>query len=127
MGDRRTAEILTSAGSLYVYTHWHGSEFEEMAMEAILAAYPRWDDHMYATRIIVDQLTKSARDQETGFGLMPGPNAEDEYGVNPSIVIDLVDRQLRVNTFGKVKVYTFDECVPTVDDVVAHIGGELPL
>ena len=116
MGDRRTAEILTSDGSLYVYTHWHGSVFDDMAKEAIAAAQPRWDDHIYATRIIVDQLTKSARDQETGFGLMSGPNAEDEYGVNPSIVIDLVDRRLLVSTYGsgldefEVKVYTFDEC-----------------
>ena len=110
MGDRRTAEILTSDGSLYVYTHWHGSVFDDMAKEAIAAAQPRWDDPIYATRIIVDQLTKFARDQETGFGLMPGPIAEDEYGVNPSIVIDLVNRRLLVTTFEEVRVYTFNDC-----------------
>ena len=96
MGDRRTAEIRMFDGSLYVYTHWHGHKFHEMAKDAIKVAEPRWNDHMYAARIIVDQLTRDARDLETGFGLMLVPNAEDEYGANPSIIIDLVNRELLV-------------------------------
>jgi hypothetical protein len=83
-------------GSLYVYTHWHGSEMPEMARAAIQAAKPRWGDEPYAARIIVDQLTKDCRDQETGFGLLLSPDAEDEYGANPSIIIDLPKRELVV-------------------------------
>jgi hypothetical protein len=97
MGDRRMAEVKTRNGSLYVYTHWSGSSFPEIAEAAIMAARPRWDDEAYATRIIVDQLTKGGRDQETGFGLMLEASHEDEYnGGSPSIIIDLVVRTLQV-------------------------------
>ncbi len=96
MGDRRTAEIRTKGGSLYVYTHWGGYEMPERAEAALEAAQPRIGDDAYALRIIVDQLTKAGRDQETGYGLMFGPNAEDEYGTNPSIVIDLIANKVTV-------------------------------
>jgi hypothetical protein len=97
MGDRRMAEIKTADGSLYVYTHWGGGEMVDVAINAILAAKGRWNDSSYATRIIVDQLTKPSRDSETGHGLMLGPNAEDEYnGGSPSIIIDLVHRVFSV-------------------------------
>jgi hypothetical protein len=89
VGDRRIAEIVTSEGSLYVYTHWHGSEFPSMARAAVQVARPRLGDEAYWVRIVVDQLTKPGRDQETGFGLMLKPFAEDEYNDDkPSIIID---------------------------------------
>ena len=96
MGDRRTAEIKTRKGSLYVYTHWGGYEMPERAAEALKAAQPRIGDESYALRIVVDQLTKDSRDQETGAGLMFHPEAEDEYGANPSIIIDLVANKVRI-------------------------------
>ena len=97
MGDRRMAEIRTAGGSLYVYTHWGGETMAEDAKAAILAAKPRWSDQSYATRIVVDQLTKYGRDQELGYGLMVTPDAEDEYNHDsPSIVIDLLANTLSV-------------------------------
>lgn len=97
MGDRRMAEVKTSHGSLYVYTHWYGSEFPKMAREAVEAAKGRLGDESYWTRIVVDQLTKPGRDEETGFGLMLVPNAEDSYnGDTPSIVIDSKDGSVTV-------------------------------
>ncbi len=101
MGDRRMAEIKTEDGSLYVYTHWQGYEFADIAKAAIKTAQPRWDDEPYATRIIVDQLTKDGRDTETGFGLMLKPNAEDSYnGDKPSVLIDLPGQTLTVKGVG---------------------------
>lgn len=89
MGDRRMAEIRTRTGNLYVYTHWYGSEFPQMAEEAVKKAAPRLGDEAYWLRIVVDQLTKEGRDQETGFGLMLKPNAEDEYNNDePSVIIE---------------------------------------
>jgi hypothetical protein len=88
MGDRRMAEIKTSEGSLFVYTHWHGSQLPSMAKAAVAAAKGRLGDEGYWTRIVVDQLTKDGRDQETGFGIMLAPNHEDEYNNDkPSVII----------------------------------------
>jgi len=111
MGNRRMAEIKTSGGSLYVYTHWDGGSFPEMAKEAISVAKPRWDDEMYGVRIIVDQLTKHGRDEETGYGLMLKPMAEDEYNSdNPSVIIDFVSRKLIVKGKGACHL-SFDKIV----------------
>ena len=89
MGDRRMAEIRTSDGSLYVYTHWNGSQLPEMARAAVEKAEPRLGDESYWVRIVIDQLTKDSRDMETGFGILLKPNCEDEYNNDkPSVIID---------------------------------------
>jgi len=110
MGDRAMAEIITGEGSLYVYTHWCGSELPENAKEAIRFAQNRWDDTPYAIRILVDQLTKGGRDRETGYGLMLVPDAEDEYNSDkPSVIIDLVGKKLIVLRDGEEKTSSFQE------------------
>jgi len=97
MGDRAMAEIKTEDGSLYVYSHWGGHDLPENAKQAIMMAQDRWDDEPYAVRIIVDQLTKEGRDQETGFGLMLKPNAEDSYNDDePSVIINLMNKTLTI-------------------------------
>jgi hypothetical protein len=108
MGDRAMAEIKTTDGSLYIYTHWGGHDLPESAKEAIVKAKPRWDDEPYAVRILVDQLTKEGRDEETGFGLMLKPNAEDEYNNdNPSVVIDLPEQKLLIYRDDKEDILLF--------------------
>ena len=110
MGDRAMAEIKTSDGSLYVYTHWEGNALPVMAKEAIKAARSRLADEPYCTRIIVDQLTKSGRDEETGFGLMLKPNAEDGYNNDkPSVIIDIVNQILEIHRHGKKLSRSFNE------------------
>lgn len=97
MGDRAMAEIITEGGSLYIYTHWGGHNLPQRAKEAVLFAKPRWDDPPYATRIIVDQLTRKGRDETTGYGLLLAPDAEDEYNEgNPSVIIDLIKQELTI-------------------------------
>ena len=96
MGDRRMAEIKMSEGSLYIYTHSYGAVLPELAAAAIVAAAPRWSDEPYAARIIVDQITKSGRDQELGWGLLLTPNAEDEYGGDsPLLIGEAIDEQAK--------------------------------
>lgn len=110
MGDRAMAEIKTEGGSLYVYTHWGGYRLAEDAKKAIKVAQPRWDDAPYATRILVDQLTRGGRDQETGYGLMLEPVAEDEYNRDkPSVVIDLIAQELTTIRDGTVEVINFQD------------------
>lgn len=93
MGDRAMAEIKTSSGSIFFYTHWTGENLPAQAEQALKAAQPRIGDDAYATKIVLDSLIESsgARDSETGAGVMLKPDAEDEYNHDePSVVIDLV-------------------------------------
>ncbi len=87
------AEIKTSEGSLFFYTHWHGLELPSIAKKALDEAAPRKTDYPYALRRIVDSLIRQteSRDAETGSGLLFKPDCEDEYNSdNPSVIIDLV-------------------------------------
>ena len=117
MGDRAMAEIKKEGGSLYVYTHWGGFELAKDAKEAVKSAQGRLSDYSYATRIIVDQLTKQGRDEETGYGLMLEPNAEDEYNNDkPSVTIDLLNETLTVNKDGQEEGFTFKEILEQPTD-----------
>lgn len=97
MGDHRMLEIKLTDGSLYLYTHWHGYELPDLVRAAVEQAKPRLGDEPYWTRIIIDQITKSARDKKTGFGIMLRPNADDAYnGGQPSIVLDAQTGKVKV-------------------------------
>ena len=112
MGDRAMAQIRTGDGDLFVYTHCRGWELHTIdAIKAIKSAKSRWDDESYAVRIIVDQLTKQGRDEESGFGLMLKPNEEDEYNNNePSVLIDLVQQTLTItDSWGEGETLKFIE------------------
>jgi len=101
MGDRAMAEIKVSNGSLFFYTHWHGSELPDLSREALAKAKPRLGDDGYALKIVIDSLIEScaSRDCETGAGIMLKPDCEDEYNNDePSVLIDLTSNE--VKTFG---------------------------
>lgn len=102
MGDRAMAEIKTSEGSLYFYTHWYGNKLPKIAKTALKRASSRIGDDTYALRIVVDQLIAltGCRDQETGAGLMLLPSAEDEYNDDkPSVIIDLTENSVKVANY----------------------------
>ena len=91
MGDRRIAEIKDGEGSLFFYTHSAGHSLPAIAREALEVAKSRKTDTPYAFRRVVDHLIMAtgSRDNEVGSGLSFFPNAEDEYGDPPSVIIDL--------------------------------------
>jgi hypothetical protein len=57
--------------NIVLYSHWGEESRREDLANALVAAKKRIDmgDIPYATRIIIDQLTKYGRDEETGFGI----------------------------------------------------------
>ena len=113
MGDRRMAEIVTDDGSLYVYSHWGGCELPAEAEKAVVAAQGRWNDRSYATRILVDQLTKPGRDEKLGYGLLLRPEAEDSYNNDkPSVIIDLLTQTLTVIEKGRTYSQDFRDVSP---------------
>jgi len=101
MGDRRLAEIRTSGGSIYFYTHSTGNMMVSDAEAALKMAESRKNDEPYARRRIIDYLSSvsGSRDNELGSGIMLNPIAEDEYGGDPaSVIIDLVNWRASANT-----------------------------
>jgi hypothetical protein len=94
MGDRANIKIKSNnqGCSIWIYTHWHGSELPHLLQDALAKARPRWDDASYATRILVDQITKDGRDQETGWGL----SLEIQDNEHNVLEVDLMHQQVLV-------------------------------
>jgi hypothetical protein len=86
MGARTNYTIITTDNpdqNINVYAHWDGDMSEFILRDAITKAMPRikMNDISYATRIIIDQLTKEGRDSETGYGIYVGADIthEEQY------------------------------------------------
>ena len=86
MGSRTNWTIVTTDNpdqNIHVYSHWDGEDGENLLVNAVTVAMPRLNtgDISYATRIIIDQLTKDGRDEEVGYGINVGryPQNEEEY------------------------------------------------
>lgn len=94
MGARTNFTIRHSSNeekNINIYSHWGGETGLETMRAAVAAARPRWTDTSYAVRILVDQLTREGRDQETGFGIYVGSEIthEEEYEYKE---IDLINK-----------------------------------
>jgi len=86
MGDRcnfvftdKPAGDASIEGCMVLYSHWGGESRLSDLAEALEAARGRWDDPAYGRRIVVDQLTKPGRDEETGYGLSVGELCDNEH------------------------------------------------
>jgi len=102
MGARTNYTIITTdnpAQNINVYAHWDGDDSVAIMQNAIKAAMPRiqMNDLSYATRILIDQLTKHGRDSETGYGLYVGEDIRTEEQYERK-VIDLVKQTVRVGS-----------------------------
>jgi hypothetical protein len=62
-------EFQAGARGIYLYSHWDGRDLPAMVRDALADGAGRWGDDEYLTRIIIDQVTRSGRDQETGYGV----------------------------------------------------------
>jgi hypothetical protein len=100
MGARTNYTIITTdnpAQNINVYAHWDGEESVAIMQQAIRTAMPRIkNDHSYATRILVDQLTREGRDSEVGYGLYVGRvDHEEEYDYKE---INLINQTVTVGS-----------------------------
>lgn len=80
--------------NLVLYSHWGETTWREDLAKALDFAKPRLsiNDASYATRIIIDQLTKDGRDSETGYGIYLAP-ANMDYG-DEVVEIDMIEQKV---------------------------------
>lgn len=96
MGDRANIEIKQhghggSSHSLFLYSHWSGTELP-MILQKALARKLRWDDEIYLARIIFCEMVKGQESDETGFGL----SAYVGDGENRVLVVDCKMQTVRM-------------------------------
>jgi hypothetical protein len=89
MGDRNNIKITYSNGqSLYLYSHWGGSELREIVSSA-LETSGRVTDESYFARVLFSRMLMEGDpglDGETGYGIAPYVVDQDSY--NKMIHID---------------------------------------
>ena len=90
MGARINYVFKTNMEQPYIvlYSHWGETSWHTDLAAALSAARPRWQDPSYALRIVIDQLTKDSRDQETGHGIFLA-NSEDLAFLDYPIIVDM--------------------------------------
>lgn len=96
MGDRANIEILEGDESVYLYTHWHGSEMPEMLRRALNRGEERWSDPPYLARIVFCEMVSGFETELTGFGI-----SASAMGASKHIVVN-VDMQ----------TVSIDDCTP---------------
>jgi hypothetical protein len=105
--------------NLVLYSHWGETTWREDLAAALVAAKPRINmpDIAYATRIIIDQLTKDGRDSETGFGIYLANDNQDYW--DTSVEIDMINQ--KVNDGGNW--HSFDSFISYMSEMVEYHAG----
>lgn len=69
MGDRGNI-IVEDDGSVFLYTHWSGSDLPKIVAHGLDRGRGRWNDGPYLTRILFCELVpQSEWAEETGYGI----------------------------------------------------------
>lgn len=96
MGDRSVIGIKdnTDAPTLYLYSHYDGSDRYQRLMDAIDNASVRAGDDSYFTRIFISTLVGDLWNQETGYGLSVNWFTMPDYPDIP--VLNLAEKSLEI-------------------------------
>jgi len=87
----KTAEDMPN---IVLYSHWGEDSWHEDLSHALLFASKRLNmgDTSYALRNIIDQLTKSGRDEETGFGIYLAKDDQDYW--DTTVEVNLITQEI---------------------------------
>jgi len=103
MGDRANIQMLNEEDkSVYLYTHWRGSELPGILQRALAKRW-RWNDDAYLARIIFCEMVKGSETGETGFGI----SASLGDGDDRILIVDA--RWGRVQVAGRGAGWSFEE------------------
>ena len=108
--------------NIVLYSHWGATSWREDLAIALDKARPRLalGDVPYATRIIIDQLTKDGRDSETGHGIFLATYEEIRDGFfDFPVEIDMTTQM--VNDSGNW--HSFESFVEYISEVINYHDG----
>ena len=126
MGDRGNIEIRQgyhdAAGdrheaSVFLYTHWRGSEVPTILADALVKAGGRAGDQAYLTRIVFDQMV-DADSGIVGFGIALGYPPDNEHPIPQVWWSGAWHDQIRITYLDRD--YTCDEFVLEYATKEAH-------
>lgn len=102
MGDRGNIIVCDRDDTVYLYTHWYGSELHNILKSALARGVSRWNDFQYLTRIIFCEMIKDDVMGTTGFGItsqMHDGGTELYVYVDSESVVDQAGREYSFKEF----------------------------
>ena len=113
MGDRGNIEIVQGVkrmnedevralDSVFLYTHWRGSQVAQILADALEKSGIRGGDPSYLTRIIFNELQGDDR-TTTGFGISVGHPDDNEYAI-PKVSWQRVDSANRAEGSNELRI-----------------------
>jgi hypothetical protein len=77
MGNRNNIKITYRTGdSVYLYSHWGGSELQDIVANAVMTS-DRVEDESYFARVLFSRMIMNEIEGETGYGIAPYPPDQD--------------------------------------------------
>ena len=119
MGNRNSIVIQeddaygVETNPLYLYSHWHGQELDQVVVKALTRGRSRWIDSAYLTRIIISDLLRDDLDGTTGFGISQIPQDHDDN--NEMIFVNFTRSGLVIRRGGSE--YSPEEFINVFSDV----------
>lgn len=118
MGDRANVNVKEQFGndvsSVFLYTHWSGSDLPGILQNALKRGRERWDDGQYLARIIFQEMLGGNTTGLTGYGI----SSIVGDGDTRVLLVD-VDKQAVVIQTKSYGGETYDEKSFTFDDYVS--------
>ena len=102
MGDRGNIVFQEyDNGTIYMYTHWGGSELPQVVARALDRGRDRWNDEPYLARILFSELVKDDIEGDTGYGLSTtlGDGSKNVYIFPSTQTVRFKDEDLSFNDF----------------------------
>ena len=85
MGNRNSVVLYEpDANPLYLYSHWHGQELDNVICEALLRGKSRTNDVTYFTRILFQEMIGDDR-SNLGFGICQREPDHDSSNIKTHI------------------------------------------
>jgi len=104
MGDRAQVKFITESKEIYFYSHWNGSNLEEVVVAALERGNDRHHDPEYLARIIFCEMIKDEVLETTGFGIGFAQHGD----VRRVIIVDCDNQEV---TFFNGTIKTFSEII----------------
>lgn len=105
MGDRANIQVVEGrcTPSIFLYTHWSGSDLPIILRNALKRGKDRWEDPPYLTRIIFSEMSQKDVMGELGYGIsMQICDGEDKI-----LIVDCEQKTVCVRNKSGPKAWTF--------------------
>lgn len=99
--------------SIFLYTHWGGTELPTTLAAALKRGRDRWDDPSCLARIIFSEMIQGHVLSETGFGIDIFPAEDREHDI---LVVDL--QHQKVHFEDSSKQYTYQEFIDAAPELL---------